>query len=134
LLDRDGLGADRRFEPLDLGAVALRVDLHEQIALLDDLPLLDRERDDLADDRGLDVDLRLGLDAAGRLDERGEILRAAFPKKTSSPFSFGFESVEAATIAPATTITPTPIRDFCSVVKDYPIKLKNAPKHILITM
>src|SRR5262249_40165544 len=60
---------------VDLGAITLGIDLHEEVALPDDVPLLDRKLDDLTDDdRRLDVDLRPGLDPACRGDERGDVL------------------------------------------------------------
>ena len=48
--------------------VEVAFDLEQDLAGLDLLPFDDRQRDDLADDLGRDLDLFLGRDLAGRLD------------------------------------------------------------------
>ena len=73
---RRGFGGERGFVTglglVDRGDVNVRVDLHQQIALLDLLPFLDRQFDDFAADLRADGDLDDGLDFAVGHDDVGE--------------------------------------------------------------
>ena len=73
---RRGFGGERGFVTglglVDRGDVNVRVDLHQQIALLDLLAFLDRQFDDFAADFRADGDLHDGLDFAVGDDDVGE--------------------------------------------------------------
>ena len=58
---------------VDGGDVEVRLDLHQQIALVDLLPFLDRQVNDFAADLGADLDLQDGLDSAVGHDELGQV-------------------------------------------------------------
>ena len=73
---RRGFGGERGFVTglglVDCGDVNVRVDLHEQITLLDRLAFLDRQINDFAADFRADGDLHDGLDFAVGHDGVGE--------------------------------------------------------------
>ena len=66
-------GLVARIGLVDGGDVEVRLDLHQQVALVDLLPFLDRQVDDLAADLGADLDLQDGLDFAVGHDDLGQV-------------------------------------------------------------